>query len=162
VLTRLNLAHRELTQPGVTLVSWATPGNCTISWKVPARMDTPGPKLCPNIASIKHHLLAWILLAQTMPEYRINKFWGRARLARFFPGKIETRVCVRKTQEQLAPTSENRAYPTYIPSHPVMLCSRFVLVDICMRICPSPSLRPCMRMTYIVRARVTCTRMLVF
>ena len=42
-----------LTQPGVMLVSWTTPGNCASPGKVPARVDTPAPKLCPNIASMK-------------------------------------------------------------------------------------------------------------
>ena len=32
VLIRLNLAQGELTQ-AVTIVSWATPGNCASSWK---------------------------------------------------------------------------------------------------------------------------------
>ena len=61
VLTRLNLAQGELS------VSWIIPGNCAGNWKDqpgrplkiwgeerprPTRVDTPAPKLSPNIASI--------------------------------------------------------------------------------------------------------------
>ena len=100
-------------------VSWITPGKCAsyrkdqpgrLSEKLggkrprPARVDTPGPKLCPNIASI-NFLGGLASLARGGPGARLrlgaNTSCSQKSAPRFF--------CPGKTHKQFAFISENRA-----------------------------------------------------
>ena len=80
VLTRLNLVQGE------TSVSWIAAGNCAGYWKDqpgrpsekmgeerprPARVGTPGPKLCPNIASI--------IKQRTSHNHQVHSNWSGPR-----------------------------------------------------------------------------------
>ena len=85
VSTRLNLAQGE------SSVSWITPGKCAGYWKDqpgspteklgeerprPARVDTPGPKLYPNIASINFGARFARLLTTGFSDLRLRRALG--------------------------------------------------------------------------------------